>query len=73
MNCANTIFPKNLSLKQKSTNEVSGFEASTLYEQRWNIWQMVCLFGGSLCFIPLCVKTVGYGIRPYYIVTSKTI
>ena len=22
-------------------------------------------WGRSLCFIPLCVKTVGYGIRPY--------
>ncbi len=37
VNCANSIFFKNLSLKRKSTNEVSGFKASTQYERRWDM------------------------------------
>ena len=32
VNCANSFFLNKLSSKRKSTNEVSGFEASTLYE-----------------------------------------
>ena len=36
VNCANSIFFKNLSLKRKSTNEVSGFEASTQYDRCYN-------------------------------------